>query len=252
LQKLVALAERAQTHFAAEFGLDLGLICIDTVAAAAGWRDENDNAQAQLAMNVMRELSSRSGAFVMAVDHFGKDASTGTRGASAKEAAADVVLATLGDRKEDGSVEDTRLVVRKMRSGPSGLVLPFAKRQVPMGMDEHHRPVTTLVIDWNVVRPQKPKAKAGRPRIVPLGQVVEEAVTNHGEIINANGAGGVKAVRKDKLRGLFEAIYVDEKPRASGEAMRAAFRRELDRMGATLQSAEIDGTEYVWLNHGPI
>ena len=130
---LVDKASAAQHRFEQIFKLDLVAVFFDTVAAAAGWKDENDNAQAQAVMNQLRALSEQTGAFVLAADHFGKDSSTGTRGASAKEAAADVVLATLGDRKDDGTVADTRLAIRKLRAGPSGLVLPFKGKVVSMG-----------------------------------------------------------------------------------------------------------------------
>src|SRR5215470_1463529 len=46
----------------------------------------------------LAELTKATGAFVLGVDHFGKAVETGTRGSSAKEDAADVVLALLGDR----------------------------------------------------------------------------------------------------------------------------------------------------------
>lgn len=55
----------------------------------------------------------------------------GTRGSIVKEASADTIFAIVGDRKED---EDTRLVLRKQRSGPQGMVFPFQARLVPMGM----------------------------------------------------------------------------------------------------------------------
>ena len=43
---------------------------------------------------------------MLAVDHFGKMVETGTRGTSAKEAAADVVLALLADRKINGTISN--------------------------------------------------------------------------------------------------------------------------------------------------
>src|SRR5262249_28789780 len=148
-------AEQAQDRFAEQHGLDLVLIIIDTMAAAAGWKDENDNAQAQKVLNVLTELSARTNTFVMAADHFGKDGALGTRGASAQEGAVDTILAALGDRREDGKIEDTRLAVRKVRDGETGVELPFRGKKVDMGVDDYGEAVSTLVIDWDVQRAPK-------------------------------------------------------------------------------------------------
>src|SRR5262249_234191 len=44
---IIGHAQHAQDHFRAMHGVDLGLIGYDTLAAAAGWDNENDAAQAQ-------------------------------------------------------------------------------------------------------------------------------------------------------------------------------------------------------------
>jgi hypothetical protein len=100
--KLVALATEAAARMQKEFGLPLALVVIDTVVAAAGYSkvgEESDAAIGQAIMNVMEEVAQRSGVLVLGIDHFGKSAETGTRGTSAKEGAADVVLALLGAKQ---------------------------------------------------------------------------------------------------------------------------------------------------------
>ena len=56
------------------------------MSAAGNFKDQDDAAEGQLVMNRLAELSRQTGAFVLAVDHFGKAVETGTRGTSAKEA----------------------------------------------------------------------------------------------------------------------------------------------------------------------
>jgi hypothetical protein len=73
-------------------------------------------------MNVLKEAQQLS-CFVLGVDHYGKDITAGTRGTSAKEASADVVLACLGAREQSGRVTDTRLAVRKCREVRRGGIL---------------------------------------------------------------------------------------------------------------------------------
>jgi hypothetical protein len=88
-------------------------------------------------MTALRLMSQRTGALVVGIDHFGKVVETGTRGSSAKEGAADLVVALLADRELSGGVKNTRLAVRKQRDGVSGFEVPFTVR-----MMEPHRSLT--------------------------------------------------------------------------------------------------------------
>jgi AAA domain len=148
---LTATAKEAAAAMMAKWGLPLVLIIIDTIVVSAGFTKEgqdNDTAIGQRIMSTMAELSKATGTFVLGVDHFGKSVETGTRGSSAKEGAADVVLALLGERNVAGKVTDTRLALRKRRSGPNGEEFPFETRIVELGADQFGEAVTTLTIDW--------------------------------------------------------------------------------------------------------
>jgi hypothetical protein len=103
LDTLEATARGASDRMRARYGLELGAIIIDTMAAAAGFDDENSNAEAQRAMGVLTALSQRFKCLALVVDHFGKTAETGTRGGSAKEGSADAVLAILAERDLSGN-----------------------------------------------------------------------------------------------------------------------------------------------------
>ena len=66
----------AASHFAAckireQFDLPLVLIIVDTLNAVARFKDGNDAAEGQFVMNQLNSLSRATGAFVLAVDHFG-------------------------------------------------------------------------------------------------------------------------------------------------------------------------------------
>ena len=63
VETLVAMARQAEASLQAEFGLPLGLIVIDTVAACAGYArggDENDPATGQAVMNVLKDVAQSS------------------------------------------------------------------------------------------------------------------------------------------------------------------------------------------------
>jgi hypothetical protein len=152
VEKLVAMARQAEASLMEEFGLPLGLVIIDTIVASAGYPQsgaENDPAIGQALMNVLKEAAQQLSCFVLGIDHYGKDITAGTRGTSAKEASADVVLACLGVREQSGRVTDTRLAVRKCRGGPQGEEFFFTVRKVEDPTpDEDGDPIITLVVDW--------------------------------------------------------------------------------------------------------
>ena len=131
-----------RTRYPRPFDLPLALIVIDTLSATGNFRDANDAAEGQRIMNRLAELSRQTGAFVLAVDHFGKAVETGTRGSSAEEAAADVVLALLADREINGAISNTRMALRKLRGGKVGAETPFNLRVVDLGSE------TTCVVEW--------------------------------------------------------------------------------------------------------
>ena len=152
VEKLIAMARQIEASLQDEFGLPLGLIGIDTIAACAGYNragDEYDNAVGQAVMNVLKAVAQELRCFVLGIDHFGKDLLAGTRGASSKESSGDVVLACLGDKQVSGSVTNTRLAVRKHRGGKQGQEYPFTLRMVEAPeKDEDGDPITTMVVDW--------------------------------------------------------------------------------------------------------
>jgi hypothetical protein len=162
LDLLLTMARQAHASLMQEFGLPLGLIMIDTIAASAGYNKlgaESDAAISQRVMNVLKLAGLKLDCFVLGIDHFGKDITLGTRGSISKESSGDLVLSLLGDRELSGRVLNTRLVVRKVRGGRTGDEYPFGVREVELPeRDEDGEPVTTLVIDWGKREPAPVKS----------------------------------------------------------------------------------------------
>ena len=70
VETLIAMARQADASLQEEFGLPLGLIIIDTIAACAGHAragDENDPAAGQAVMNVLKAVAQAIGCFVRAL-----------------------------------------------------------------------------------------------------------------------------------------------------------------------------------------
>lgn len=136
IAKLKAIGAKMQeTH-----GVRLGAVIIDTLAAAFGLKDENDNSEAARAIRQMHAISNALGAVVLPVHHYGKSEETGLRGASAWRAGADVVLSVTADRNQiTGKVSNRRLSLAKARSGEEGEIGGFELQFVRIGMTKTAR-----------------------------------------------------------------------------------------------------------------
>jgi AAA domain len=112
----------------------LGLVAIDTMAAAADLTDDQHNSAGtnQAIFNMLHRLANAFDVCILVTDHLGKEASRGTRGSGAKEASADVVLRLTGTVNEDGVVSNTAMTLAKLRGGRLGMKLPFTLKEVRM------------------------------------------------------------------------------------------------------------------------
>jgi hypothetical protein len=266
-ETLIAMARQADHSLQQEFGLPLGLVVIDTIAACAGYPragDENDSAAAQTVMNVLKAIAETLGCFVLGVDHFGKDAKAGTRGASSKEAASDLVLACLGDKSLSGSVSNTRLAVRKNRGGQQGQEHPFTLRVVEAPEpDEDGEPITTMVVDWQPSTPGGNQARPGpdpwaqsrrqdqRAAVLRLKRVIMGGMAEHGveRDIPPDGPSAWMIDQK-VVRGLFYVqTSAEGTPNQKIEYRRKQFNRALDWAEAQglIASHEIDDVVYLRL-----
>ena len=243
-EMLITMARQADKSLQQEFGLPLGLIVIDTIAACAGYAkagDENDPATGQAVMNVLKVAAQELNCFVLGVDHFGKSLEAGTRGASSKEAAADLVLACLGDKELSGSVVNTRLAVRKNRGGRQGEEFPFALRSVEASEpDEDGEPVSTMVVDWThagsdstytqsdpwaVARRQDQRTAALR-----LKRIIMELLADRGvELPIPPDGPTVWMIDRETVRERFYShTPADGTPALRGEFRRKRFNRAID------------------------
>jgi hypothetical protein len=253
LAKLAAkVAARMQEHF----GLPLVLTVIDTVIAGAGHTKEgadNDTAASHMVMQTLQRLARAAGCFVFGIDHFGKDVSTGTRGASVKEGDADVILALLADRALNGTVANTRLCLRKRRGGEQGIEFPFQRRVVDMGEDINGKPMTSLVLDWQE-RVDRPAAAAADKRwtksLQLLRRMLVTIVADAGQDIRPFADGPmVRACDIELVRAEFYRQYVaDGTEKQKGDARKHAFARAVkDAQERNLITARmVNGVQLVW------
>jgi hypothetical protein len=255
LAQLERMAKEAAQELKRRFNVPLVLIFVDTVIAAACYGkagDDNDAAVSQTIMSVLSGLSRQTGALVLGLDHFGKIIESGTRGSSNKEGHSDVVLALLGERQVNGTVTNTRLAVRKLREGISGLEIPFTARDVTIGIDDDGDPETRKVLDWDKsATTGAPDASGWCPSLQLLRRILMSMLADAGiEVMPFADGPVVRAVDRELIRAEFYKQYPadgDEKQKA--EARRRAFSRAIKDAQAKslIMVREIGGTQLVWL-----
>jgi hypothetical protein len=253
---LATKAKVVADRMKAKWKLPLALIVIDTIVVSAGYTKEgqdNDTAVSQRIMSTLAELSKATGTFVLGVDHFGKAVETGTRGSSAKEGAADVVLALLGERNVAGKVTNTRLALRKRRSGPNGQEFPFTPREIDLGADQFGDPVTTLAIDWasEAARAAPGKDKTWPKSLRLLQRAMMAVLADHGTEQRPFDDGPiVRAIDLEIVRTEFYKSYpADGDAKQQQEARRKAFSRAIREAQATsvIGLRVRGGVTLVWL-----
>ena len=141
-----AIVGTAAAAMQERFGLRLGMVAVDTVAAAFGV-DENDAQLATLAMKALGRLAADADVLVVAVAHFGKSDGAGVRGSSAWTASADVIFAATGEISEiSGEVKDRKLALTKSRYAETGPLSDFELRSVNIGVDEDGEPIGAAIV----------------------------------------------------------------------------------------------------------
>jgi hypothetical protein len=230
-----------------KFGLPLALIVIDALMPAAMFRDANDASESYRALTPLITIAQEFELLVAVVDHFGKDVSTGTRNSSAKEDAADTILALLADRALAGTITNTRLATRKVRGGENGEELPFTTHKVEVPINGGGTTVETLVIDWTPAEPGEAPLKTRHwPKsLVVFKRVLDKTLGDSGKRMRPFFDGPeVLAVNRDAARAEFLKTYSADSQRAKATAFNRSVKRALEE--SLMCSREIDGEEYYW------
>jgi hypothetical protein len=254
LERMVEIAQQAHAGLQEKFGLPLALIEVDTMAAAAGFEDENNAAEAQKVMNVLQRLARTTGALVIAIDHFGKNKDVGTRGSSAKEASADAILALEAKVNENGQVEWRKMSIRKLRGGAQGDVFPFTLAEANFGADEDGEPETTRVVRFLDDELPAVATKADRWKGAKnLQEALHVALGMERQQVRPFGQEGphVHATLLRIVRHEFHAAYgsAEDDPKKRKEAAKKQLQRELKaaRDAGLIATRVIDGKEFIWL-----
>jgi AAA domain len=261
-EQLIQIIREATEGSEARFGLPLGLVIIDVLTDAAGYAkagDENDPAVGAKLMGVLRRAAEACSCFVLAVDHFGKSIEAGTRGTSAKEGAADLILACLGEREVEGSVKNSRLALRKVRGGPQGQSFPYNARVVSVLEPTEDGEETTCVIDWEAnatVSADDPWKGAARRTDAKLAldalrRAMMSLLAEYGvEKELEPEAPAILMIDQERVREEFCANTTAEgaTPKQKQKVKQQRFRRALDKAEeqGLIGRRDIEGVTYLW------
>ena len=248
---VIATAKSVAEDTQRDHKLPLALIQFDTVIGAAQFAksgDENDAAVGAKLMAALGEISRATSTFVLGIDHFGKAPETGTRGTSAKEAAADVVLALLADKALSGEVTAPTLCIRKRRGGPAGVEHPFTVKSVSLGQDEDGEELTSLAIDFSAAVAPPADDEAGRwsPSLRQLRKILMTLLATAGEQIQPYADGPTVLAAKAEF---VRAEFYKQHPADLIDTKRKAFDRAISRAQGNdlIGVREVSGTKWLWL-----
>ena len=138
-QKSVWMQER--------YGVRMGAVVIDTLAAVFALQDENDNSEAAKVIRAMKVIGDELDVLMVPIHHYGKGAETGLRGASAWRAGCDAVLSITAERNQlTGVVSGHSLWLAKSRVGEEGPAGAFSLRTMLLGVDEDGDELTSCYV----------------------------------------------------------------------------------------------------------
>jgi hypothetical protein len=247
VRQLKALNER----FQGDFGVRLGQVTIDTVAACFGMKDENDNAEATKVCNVMRGIGEEIGALMAPVHHYGKNPESGLRGASAWRGSADIVYGVLADIDPlSGRASNRELVCTKARDGEQGPIAPFKLEFMILGLDEDREPYGSFCV-VPMDGTSRFATPAGRSKgQAAIHEAIIETLDDQGKVIVPRAdMSPIRAARVADVRAEFDRRYVVDEvdPAKATHAKRMAFKRALDHLSPTKFGAgSAEGTDWIW------
>jgi AAA domain/RepB DNA-primase from phage plasmid/Primase C terminal 1 (PriCT-1) len=258
-QEVVAFVNKLRTfaqQMQQRYGVRLGAVFIDTVAACFSMQDENSNAEVSRVCAIMRYIGNSIGAVVVPIHHYGKDAGTGLRGASAWRGAADVVISVTADiDPTTGRIGNRGLAIAKARDAEQGPVAPFRLDYVKLGTDEDGEEFGTCVVRADPEREQQTVARLKGPKwVTVLDGACKQAAGQFGQDVQTGKEGRkIRTVELRHVKAKFCAMYVtgDDDPRKAKQACEKAWQRAILGMPERLPGYAItkgqDGREWLYL-----
>lgn len=270
---VVGLLVKAHKVFMERFGVPLGAVPIDTLAAAFEIADQNDNSEAAKRIRQMKQVRDEVTKTIghpvtlLPVHHYGKTLENGLTGGHGWFAGADQVLSILVNKDGlTGEAEPERQIhLAKNRNGSEGPISVFELTYQGLGYRDDGSEWGSLVVNAKLDKPVTKIVKTekqSKPTRV-MDEAFAEALAMHGESRKVfQGTGPtVRAVKiVPHVREAFFARYptgVDDPDKskeqneaARYEAKKKAFQRAIGSLGGNYVTETSDGVEWMWSSRG--
>jgi AAA domain/Primase C terminal 1 (PriCT-1)/RepB DNA-primase from phage plasmid len=234
------------------FGIPVGAVFVDTVAACFSMQDENSNAEVSRICASMRDIGGRVGALVIPIHHYGKDAGTGLRGASAWHGAADVVISvTCVIDPLSGRASRRGPAVAKARDAEQGPIASFILEKVKLRVDEDGEEFESCIVRADPAKQGRPLRDKAPKGIRTLDDACRMALGEHSEDVQLRKGGPkIPAVELKHVRAKFCELYVTGKaePKNATAARDRAWLRALEKPPEEYAIGQgQEGREWLWL-----
>lgn len=253
---LIVRLQSVAADILARFGVPVKMVLIDTVSAAFSLKDENSSAETARMCKGLAGLGECINALAVGVHHYGKSSESGLRGSSAIRAAADGVLAVMGERDElTGKCANRRIVLTKSRSGVEGAVYPFELQSVEVSSDGFDAIMSAKVVALEggaeFGHGQARGATRGGKGLGCLMSALRQSLLDFGrdERVFADGP-ILRVVDREKVRENFYAnTSGDGTPQQIASRRRQAWRRASDTAEELghIKCFEKNGVQLMWL-----
>lgn len=228
---------------AAELGLPVGLVIVDTLARAMAGGDENSSEDMGSFISNMDDLRAATGAHILILHHLGKDPRKGARGHSSLVAAVDTEIEITRD---DATGISTAIVTKQRELPIATQKLSYRLRQVELGRDQNGQAVTSCIVE---------DAGPGPASQKPLGKLTGAALVGFQQLKNCLAAQSEEIPASEHvpagIRGVTLTYWREYLEKAGVINAEGNPREQFRRIRVTLQERGYIGVwdDFVWLSH---
>lgn len=208
-------------HVAAETGLPVVMVIIDTLSRAMAGGNENSPEDMTAFVGNCDRIRDATGAHVCVVHHSGKDEAKGARGHSSLRAATDTEI----EIKRDPELTISSVRIAKQRDLEAGDPFAFSLHKMALGTNRRGKDVTSCVVvdaDQTVIISRNPNKLSDKESLA-LDCLSRCILTAGFETVTARNGESVTAVTQHHWRGALAALEIID--RNNNETARVQFHR---------------------------
>lgn len=233
LGKLFEDLKAKDAEFRDRFGVPLRMVVLETLSASGLLKDENDNAEAALAMEALGNMSLGLGALFVTTHHPPKEGK-GSRGAGAISGSADYTMEIT--RQATSAVRELDLT--KARDAPQRRLGSFTLVPVVVGIDSREREVKSLRVTMGAPRVER---AYNADDVAVMAECIEHAILEEVDVEEFEGKLCVSEMTAFKM-------YDERRPSKAGTAANKKRWGDAVSFGENsgiIEALPVNGTRYL-------